>query len=167
MIVDYVLPKPPSAGGYALHRIVEGLTSGARPLFADMGDRLLVRSVAPISGMNAAPVRELAVGEMAAFQLRACVSKKTKGKRSYYPTHDWPARHDWLRRQGERHGFEVLTVHCTADFAKVEKTGRRFTVDKTDFTGVLKVTDVEKFRAAVRDGIGACGKAFGFGMLLI
>ena len=102
-----------------------------------------------------------------AFQLRASVSKKTRGKRSYHPTADWSTRHDWLRRQGERHGFEVLTVHCTAEFAKIEKTGQRFTVDKTDFTGVLKVADTEKFGIALREGIGACGKAFGFGMLLI
>ncbi len=167
MIVDYVLPKPASAGGYSLHRIVEGLTGGARPLFADMGDRLLVRSAVPINGVETLPVRELAAGDMAAFQLRASVSKKTRGKRSYYPTADWSTRHDWLRRQGERHGFEVLTVHCTADFSKIEKTGQRFTVDRTDFTGVLKVRDTEKFSAALRDGISGCGKAFGFGMLLI
>lgn len=167
MIVDYVLPKPQSAGGYSLHRIVEGLTGGARPLFADMGDRLLVRSAAPIKGVATVPVRELAVGDMATFQLRASVSKKTRGKRSYYPTGDWSARHDWLRRQGERHGFDVLTVHCTADFAKIEKTGQRFTVDRTDFTGVLKVTDAEKFSAALRNGISGCSKAFGYGMLLI
>ena len=57
MIVDYVLPKPPSAGGYSLHRIVEGLTGGARPLFADMGDRLLVRSAVPINGVETLPVQ--------------------------------------------------------------------------------------------------------------
>jgi len=167
MIVDYVLPKPPSAGGYSLHRIVEGLTGGARPLFVDMGDRLLVRSAAPIDGVETLSVRELSAGDMAAFQLRASVCKKTRGKRSYFPTADWSARHDWLQQQGKRHGFDVLTVHCTADFAKIEKTGKKFTVDRTDFTGVLKVTDTEKFSTALRDGITGCGKAFGFGMLLI
>ena len=59
------------------------------------------------------------------------------------------------------------TKNCTANFAKIEKTGQRFTVDSTDFTGVLKVTDATKFSAAVREGIGGCGKAFGFGMLLL
>jgi hypothetical protein len=132
-----------------------------------MGDRLLVRSAVPINGVETLPVRELAAGDIAAFQLRASVSKKTRGRRSYYSTANWSVRHGWLRRQGELHGFDVLTVHCTADFAKIEKTGRRFTVDRTDFTGVLQVTDAEKFGVALSDGISGCGKAFGFGMLLI
>lgn len=167
MIVDYVLPKPPTAGGYALHRMIEGLTNGAAPLFTDMGDRLLVRSAAPIAGLTAQPLKDLAAGEITAFQLRASVSRKTRGKRSYYPPADWAARHHWLRRQGERLGFEVLTVHCSAAFAPIDKTGQRFTVDRTDFTGVLKVTDAEKFSHALRDGVGSCSRAFGFGMLLI
>ena len=170
MIADYVLPKPHSTSGYAVHRMVEGLTVGARPLFTDMGDRLWVRSGAPITGTQVLPVPALAVGDIAAFQLRACVSKKTKGKRSYYPTGDWLARHQWLRRQGQRHGFEVLTVHCTAGLAKIAKTDgahQNFTVDRTDFTGVLKVIDADKFQIALSTGIGACARAFGFGMLII
>ena len=167
MLADYVLPKPPRTGGYALHRLVEGLTAGARPLFTDMGDSLWVRSAMPIPGTQALPLHAPRAGDIAAFQLRASVSKKTRGKRSYYAPADWQARHAWLQRQGERHGFAVLTVHCTAAFEKIDKTGQRFTVDRTDFTGVLKVTDEAKFHAALRDGIGACAKAFGFGMLIL
>ena len=49
----------------------------------------------------------------------------------------------------------------------VKAGARRFTVDQTDFTGVLTVTDAEKFNAAVANGIGNKARAFGFGLLII
>lgn len=161
---DYVIPKPASTRGYALHRMAEGLTGGARPLFTDFGDHMVLRTDKPIEAPPR-PLREFMQGDIVGFELRACVGKKVRGQHRYFHTGDWRSRHEWLARQGERHGFAVITVHCTATMAEVVKADRRFTVDQTDFTGVLKVTDEAKFRRSVITGIGSTGRAFGFGML--
>lgn len=166
MIQDYILPKPPMTSGYSLHRTTAGLVAGEKALFRDCGDRMIIRTAAHIHA-DAAQVDQPKPGDVRVFQLRASVSKKTKGKRSYFPLADWHSRHAWLARQGERHGFELLTVNCTADFAKVEKAGQKFTVDRTDFAGALKVTDAEKFALALKNGVGSTAGAFGFGLLII
>ncbi len=163
---EYVLPKPLSAGGYALHRMVAGLTAGAPALFADRGDHLVVRTGKQI-GATQRLVREVDTGDVIGFELRASCGTKKKGRHCYWPVADWKARHGWLDRQGERHGFAVITVHCMAGMQMIEKTGRKFTVDKTDFVGVLKVTDSAKFSNALATGVGGKAKAFGFGMIQI
>jgi CRISPR associated protein len=166
MIQDYTLPKPPTETGYSLHRITAGLLAGEKALYRDCGDRILIRTTSHI-GNVASPVEQPKTGDVRVFQLRASVSKKTHGKRSYFATADWRSRHAWLARQGERHGFELLTVNCNADIATVEKTGQKFTVDCTDFAGALKVIDEDKFALALQNGVGGTGRAFGFGMLII
>ena len=164
---DYLLPKPPGTTGYALHRLVAGLLDGAPCLFADKGDHLVLRADRPFDGLAARPVREVATGDILAFSLRACVGAKVRGRHRYFPTQDWRARHEWLGRQGELHGFSLITVHCSAGIARIDKGDKVFTVDDTQFDGVLKVTDAARFEAALRTGIGNKGKAFGFGLLLV
>lgn len=167
MLLDHTVSKPPSLDGYGAHRLVQGLTDGESPLFVDMGDKVVVRTARPIT-REGKPPRAAAAGELVGFELRACVSRKVRGRHVYYPPGDWRARHDWLRRRGERGGFAPLTVHCRAGLAVIDKGGgRRFTVDRTDFAGVLRVTDAERFARAVETGVGSTAKAFGFGMLVI
>lgn len=167
MLRDHSIPKPATLQGYALHRLVQGLTDGDSPLFVDMGDRVLVRTARPLTE-EGVPPRPVGAGGLAAFELRACVSRKVKGRHRYYPLGDWRSRHEWLRRQGERLGFEPLTVHCRAGIEKIEKVGSpAFTVDRTDFTGVLRVTDAAAFGRAVSGGVGSTARAFGFGMLVL
>ena len=167
MLLDHVIPKPPTLKGYDLHRLVQGLTEGESPLFADMGDSLLVRTEKPITEKGT-PARQIMDGEIVGFELRACVARKIKGKHVYYPVSDWRSRHAWLHKQGERNGFEPMTINCHASQAKVDNgRGRKFTVDQTDFVGVLRVTDNTKFMMAVANGIGSTAKAFGFGMLVL
>ena len=167
MLLDHVIPKSPTLKGYDLHRLVQSLTDGESPLFADMGDNLIVRTEKPITDKGAPP-RAITTGEIVGFELRACVARKIKGRHVYYPMSDWRNRHAWLSKQGERHGFEPLTMNCRASQAKVDDgKGRKFTVDQTDFVGVLRVTDSNQFEMAVANGIGSTAKAFGFGMLVI
>ena len=163
---DYVVPKPTTVRGYALHRIAEGLTDGGRPLFTDFGDHMVLRTQKLIDAPQR-PGREVAQGDIVGFELRACVGTKVKGKHRYFHTSDWRSRHAWLNRQGQRHGFEVVTVHCTASIASIKTADRQFTLDQTDFTGVLKVCDAALFALAVANGIGSKGRAFGFGMINI
>jgi CRISPR-associated protein Cas6/Cse3/CasE subtype I-E len=164
--MDFVMQKPPSVRGYALHRIAAGLADGEKVLFADCGDHMLLRTDKALEAA-ARPTRTVSTGDIVGFELRACVGKKVKGKHRYFRTSDWKSRHEWLDRQGQVHGFGVITVHCTAQIVPVDAGERKFTIDQTDFTGVLKVTDVELFNRAIANGIGNKAKAFGFGMLVI
>jgi len=164
--MDFVMPKPATLRGYALHRIAAELADGAKVLFADSGDYLLLRTDKPLA-LTPRPLRTLNVGDIIGFELRACVGKKVKGLHRYFPTSDWKSRHDWLARQGERHGFSLITLHCTTTMQPVQAGQRSFTLDQTDFTGVLKITQLEPFQLALNHGIGNTAQAFGFGLLII
>lgn len=164
--MDFVLQKPPTLRGYALHRMAAGIAKGSKVLFADCGDHLLLRSTSPLEA-TPRPSRKIHTGDIIGFELRACVGKKVKGRHRYFNTADWRSRHEWLNQQGETHGFAIITVHCTAAMARIEAGQRSFTIDQTDFTGVLKVTDQARFANALANGIGNTARAFGFGMLII
>lgn len=159
-MLDHVIKKPASVGTYELHRVVAGLTNGERPQFYDAGDHLIVRSDAQLTDVGKA-LPEVKEGDLMVFRLRAPCFAQTKRKRHYYSLNDWRSRHEWLKKRAR--GFEVLQLHTTAKSIKI-KSGR---MDQTDFTGVLKVTDVEKFNETLRSGVSGCPKAFGFGMLII
>ena len=47
------------------------------------------------------------------------------------------------------------------------RDGRRFTVDATEFTGLLRVTEPEAFARCLVNGIGRVGKAFGLNLLIV
>lgn len=88
----------------------------------------------------------------------------------------------WLARQGERHGFRLLTTELSSEIPATQaapqanERGRRpghdgaqpmaLTFGAVLFTGHLEVTDAAQFRAALTGGVGR-GKAFGFGLLSV
>ena len=162
--MEYVIDKPLSVAKYASHRLVAGLTGGKPASWFDEGERLRVRTLESLA-TAAQPARTFTAGQIVGFQLKASCGKKIKGKHRYFHTADWRSRHEWLKRKGELHGFEVLTVHCRAEQERINAGIRVFTVDATSFTGVLKVTDLEKFNAVLISGIGSTAKAFGFGFI--
>ena len=164
--MDFEMKKPPSIRGYPLHRMAAELAAGEKILFADYGESLLLRTSKSLE-LEKRPMRTFSTGDIIGFELRACVGKKVKGKHRYYPTSDWRSRHAWLEAQGAAHGFVVISLHCAVAMQTIKAGDRNFTVDQTDFTGVLKITEVEKFSMAVENGIGNKAKAFGFGMLVI
>ena len=76
---------------------------------------------------------------------------------------------EWLQRKGEQHGFTcdmeaVRTVPRPREY--FNRHGSMGLHSAMEFTGVLQVTNHEKFRDAFTNGIGS-GKAFGFGMLAL
>ncbi len=85
---------------------------------------------------------------------------------------------EWLKRKGENAGFRLANVHIKTDVANVaavaqskikswRKDGKQpMTFGSVVFEGVLQVTDAEKFRESLIQGIGT-GKAYGFGLLSI
>ena len=166
MLREYEISKPASLRGYPLHRMVAELTKNEPSLFSDEGATMLVRTESTIDA-EPKQLKELEAGQLTAFELRGCVSKKRKGKHIYPPTGDWRARHQWLQNKAGAHGFEILSLHSSSKMVRIEDQHRSFKIDQTDFTGVLKVTDESLFRAALIKGIGSTAKTFGFGMLVI
>lgn len=166
MLLDHVISKPPTVGAYASHQMVSGLTEGEPALFCDLGDRILVRTEKPVTPYGK-PLPEITEGNIRAFELRAYCGKKVRGDHRYFDLGDWRSRHQWLRSRSNALGFEVLTVNCTDRRLAVKKAGRRFHIDQTDFTGVLRITNCDLFRGALAHGVGSVGKAFGHSMLII
>ncbi len=88
----------------------------------------------------------------------------------------------WLCRKGTLAGFELISYEARHDgvldvqAAPGPKTygrkgaggmdGRRLTFGSVLFDGRLRVTDAERFRKALVEGIGS-GKAYGFGLLSV
>jgi CRISPR system Cascade subunit CasE len=76
---------------------------------------------------------------------------------------------EWLQRKGEQHGFTcdmeaVRTVPRPREY--FNRHGSMGLHSVMEFSGVLHVTNHERFREAFTNGIGS-GKAFGFGMLAL
>lgn len=81
------------------------------------------------------------------------------------PCHGNQERLEWLTKQGARYGFTVIQAKITGyKENKIRKHG--FTVKSVTFEGILQVTDIEKFKQALRHGIGH-EKAYGCGMVTI
>lgn len=79
----------------------------------------------------------------------------------------------WLGRQAAAHGFSI-TEHdghpqvsvTEQNIDKLRRKGSIVTMRTSMFTGLLTITDVDKFRHALTHGIGR-GKGFGCGLLTI
>lgn len=159
--MDILIDKPPRVRGYALHRIVAEYQQGKPALWADEGSQVRIRpqDVTP-------PTYE--AGRLLAFTTRACVVTSTGRRHRYLPTDDWRGRRAWLEKQGSKHGFEIVAVHVAGGMEQVEThDGRRFTIDATEFTGLLRVTNAEAFARCLTHGIGRVGKAFGLNLLVV
>lgn len=90
---------------------------------------------------------------------------------------------EWLARQGENFGFEIADLKINPavrnvisakegkiEFKKPDENNpdkkHQVTYGSVVFEGVLQVTDADKFREALVNGIGQ-GKAYGFGLLSV
>ena len=82
----------------------------------------------------------------------------------------------WLERKAEASGFRLLSVQINPDVLNLQTATEAKTFGKHEkgrlsfgaalFNGELEITDAEKFKQALADGIGS-GKAYGFGLLSI
>lgn len=166
-MIDHRIPKPERIAGYQLHRVVAGMVNGTPVLYADQGDHLVLRTNHPVT-LNGKAVYTPETGSVIGFELKACVATRKGGKNIYPDRHDWRSRRAWLESEGEKAGFELLALHVSGDREDViASNGRKFWIDATQFTGILKVKDSSKFALALAQGIGRVGKAFGLGMLII
>ena len=164
---DFTIAKPAILVGYPIHRAVAALVQGAPHLWRDNGDSLTIRTHAHVAAAGE-DLPHIGPGQVRLFKLRASVGSKTRGHHRYARQGDHLARRQWLERQGQRCGFDLLAVHSSSKLTQVQDgVGRNFVMDATDFTGVLKVSNPEAFTQALRNGVGATGKAFGFSLLAI
>ena len=104
-------------------------------------------------------------------------AKRLLGERGV-PKAAWPAQAElaqeagavWLTGRAHKHGFAVEPGSVRVDgyeihqFSKAGGGDVRFAT--CDFEGLLTVTDVETFLAALRNGIGPA-KGFGCGLMLV
>jgi len=159
--MDIVIDKPARVQGYALHRIVAQYCQGKSALWADEGAQVRIRTEEAIPS-------QYEVGKLLAFTTTACVSFASGHKNKYLPVDDWRGRRVWLEKQAQKHGFEIVGVHVSGGMQRVEThDGRRFSIDATEFTGLLRVTDPLKFSNCLIKGIGRIGKAFGLNLLIV
>ena len=75
----------------------------------------------------------------------------------------------WLARKGEQNGFRLLQCqelenHQQRGYHKKDSGGPMY-VTGYHYQGLLQITDSERFRHALQEGIGS-GRAYGLGMLL-
>jgi hypothetical protein len=159
--MDIVIDKPARLKGYALHRIVEQYQQGGPALWADEGEQLRIRPQdAQVQGYDA--------GKLLAFTVMACVALRDGRRHRYLPVDDWRSRREWFDKEAAKHGFQILGVHIVGGMQKVEThDGRRFSLDATEFTGLLQVKDPAAFAQCLLKGVGRVGKAFGLGMLIV
>jgi hypothetical protein len=159
--VDILIDKPARIRGYALHRMVAEYMQGRPALWADEGAHLRIRPAD-------AALPEFAAGKLLAFTTKTCVSISAGHKHRYLPLCDWQGRRQWLEKRAVRLGFEVVSVHVTPGMESIEThDGRRFSIDATDFTGLLRVTDSKAFEQCLCNGVGRVGKAFGLNLLIV
>ena len=162
---DYRVSRPLHLDTYALHRYVYALTEGhPRPLFADDVDAVLIRTTAPLGDGDEIPNAEPA---LYSFELETTVAYRERGRTCYWPSSNRAVRENWLNQEGLRHGFEIIAVHISARKDVVRKPSAEYALDKTRFTGVLRVLDASLVANALRSGVGRVGKAYGSGLLRI
>jgi CRISPR system Cascade subunit CasE len=77
----------------------------------------------------------------------------------------------WIREKGEKFGFTVDERHVIAGGYRQHRflqgsKNRQVSLSTIDFSGLLTVTDAQRFRYALMNGIGPA-KGFGCGMMMI
>ena len=106
------------------------------------------------------------------FNLLAAPSKKAKengwdnSRRVFLSSSD--LRAEWLKRQGDKYGFDVLEAHEPSAEEKLyigRKSGE-FVLTAVEFEGVLRIRNAATFWSAWEKGIGP-EKAYGLGFILL
>ena len=171
-LYEYEFSKPASLDAYKLHQMVEGLVPAKAPeeriLFRDNGDKVHIRCTKPeLNGLQGTLTNVPTEGEIRIIELRAVCYLASGRKKVSFETRDWKSRHNWLERKGNTNGFEPLTTTVSSSSTKISKPSGEFVLDRSDFAACIRITDAQKFREVLANGLGSRGRAFGFGMIVI
>lgn len=167
---DYTLP-PTKADSYKLHQAVYGITSGTRIIYSRTQDAVRVRTdgeVVEPSARELAPVA-FAAGDTLKFSLVAAVTKRdVQGRRQFVSSENLDYRREWLAKRAAGWGFEILSMEVRAEKEVFDKRNERtrFAVDRTEFTGTIRVIDAGALREAMQRGVGWC-KFMGRGLIVV
>ena len=158
--------------------------TAVRPDWSRIGASGLLRERALEAKEVSSAYAAIAPGRRLRFRLRANPTRRVNRSRAGSDSlagkrvelRDEESQRKWLtERKAGQCGFRVLDLQVRAGDALGPKQGgwrreadarRKLTFATVVFDGVLEVTDAERFRAALRQGIGP-GKAYGFGLLSI
>jgi CRISPR system Cascade subunit CasE len=90
------------------------------------------------------------------------------GQQMYYIDKDGNKQPGWLTKRAEENGFSLDSLEVMkSDDVEFRKNDRNIvTVRVSDLEGVLTITDADKLRTAMTEGIGH-GKAYGCGLLTL
>jgi CRISPR system Cascade subunit CasE len=156
--------------------------SNASPNWDGVGvNGWLVKADPPIDLNGRLKLGQLKVGQKFRFRLRGnpCVCRG--GKRLGLLRQE--EQEAWIEKQGQAHGF-ALPFFPSLDFSNAspkridvkigqermlhgrQHGGNAISIFSVLYDGVLSVTEVEKFKEALRTGIGH-GKSMGLGMLSV
>jgi CRISPR system Cascade subunit CasE len=175
--VLYRLESEARTGGFCLY-----VQSAAPPDWSTLPAGYLLPAMGPIPNPAVRPVaavyEQLRAGRVLRFRLQANPTRKVDTKSGpngerrngrRVPLRSPEAQVAWLKRKAAEHGFQVLEVRVAAGgraLGRGSLGAREVTVEPVLFEGRLLVMDAERFRGALRAGIGP-GKAWGCGLLSV
>ena len=124
-----------------------------------------------IEGMKVVSVTDtpdFSEGQICHFNILTQAYRKHGSER--YPLVQEEDQMEWLYRQAEKGGFEILSVINNGNEvikSNIKSVGDKpFYIKAFHYMGMLRVTDKAKFGDIIENGIGA-SKAYGLGMLLV
>jgi len=106
-------------------------------------------------------------GQQLIFRLMANPTVKRDGKRWGLVREE--EQRQWIERKASQGGFTITSLRVVPHNVvegekKADKRGLKFT--SITYDGTLRITDPERFRETLEDGVGS-GKGFGFGVLSV
>jgi CRISPR system Cascade subunit CasE len=115
---------------------------------------------------------DLAPGQMLAFRLRANPTVKRRFNKVDHKRvgiYGEEKQIEWLQRKGEPAGFRLVSARTSRqeDIQRtISRKGKKHKLKlaAVQFDGLVQVTDPDRLRQTVRQGIGSA-KGFGFGLL--
>jgi CRISPR system Cascade subunit CasE len=167
--VLFRLESHPRTGGLTL--LVQSLTLPDWSWLGEPGARGYLLPVdEPNPAVKSFGIR-LAPGQVLAFRLRAnpTVKRTVDGQKKRLGLYREEEQMKWLARKAGQSGFRLLSARTSRQGAVGGRIHRDDTTHQlrllsVQFDGLLRVTEPDRLREAVRRGIGS-GKAVGFGLL--
>lgn len=109
-------------------------------------------------------IASVQTGDVLQFTGELACMKKRKGK-EIRPS-GINERLTWTAEKAEENGFKIISFYSAErSYAKMMRKKEVF-IPSSIYRGLLQVTDAEKFRNALKNGVGTY-KAFGCGMLTV
>lgn len=119
-------------------------------------------------------LQQLAEGMVMRFRLTANPSYRDKESGRVYPHVTVDQQKEWLVERAERCGFQFATNSdgepqfdlVSREWPLLYHGKRKIKLSRVSFEGILKITDLDKFKKSLTEGIGR-EKAYGMGLLTV